>query len=295
MILTFIYPLAQKYDLRLKQGMKEYTTADMKADEEKAEQEEMTQQWRDSFELFEEEERLSAEEEAQQRKEKAVLIAMGIGMLGIGVWYISKSKKAKKALGVSVESASNANTSKSIQLAIRQDHERTMTEIDKLKEKEEKEKAHADKIFETVQKRRQALAEEEAARMEAEKAERENQRAHAEARRKALEEAKDGSSVNVGGDSEDEFRASSSSDHAIAMETESLLDEEQRVKEKAAKNAAFHCKPCKKSFKSEEQLENHISSKKHKQVVKDAEKASRKKGSASAAVSDVSEAPEAHE
>ena len=277
----------EKYDLRLKQGEKEYTSEDMKREEERAEYE---QKWRDSFEMFAEEERLSEEEEKQQRREKALLLAMGIGLIGIAGWYINKSKKMKKALGVSGESSTNANTSKTLQNAIRQDHERLQSELDKQREKEEKEKAHAEKIFENVQKRRAALAAEEEERLAAEQEERENQRAHELARRRAMEEGND--ETNFDENLEGEPTSSYRTDRDIAIATESMLDDEQRVKDKGPKNAAFYCKPCKKAFKSEGQLENHYSSKQHKQILKDAEKAARKKGATSPEPVEVNEPAE---
>ena len=54
-----------------------------------------------------------------------------------------------------------------------------------------------------------------------------------------------------------------------------LLDPEQRYVPKKQKTSAFHCKACKKSFKSEEQLQNHCESKKHKQAMKELERANR--------------------
>jgi curved DNA-binding protein CbpA len=241
----------ERYDELLKQGVKVYTTEEMKQDERKSE---MGEEWKDSFELFEEAERMTAEEERQVMIDKAILLSMSMGIVGIGVWYILSSRRLRRAVGIP-NASSNVNTSREMQQSIGQDREKQLEELEKLRLKEEKEKENAQKIMDIVERRRLALAEEELARLEAEEDERARQKAIARAR---MEES---------GEQEPD----------VVQEEEPFWAEDAPAS-KAHKTASFACKPCKKTFKSEEQLENHFASKKHKVAMKEFEKEAKKNG-----------------
>ena len=278
-----------------------YTTSDIQYDERRSEQEEMMSEFRDSYDVFAEAEKLSTEEEHQQMIEKLTLLTMGVGIVGIGVWFALRSRKLQKAIGVApAASSGNVNTSKHLQAAIGQDRERQLVELEKLRLKEEKERAHAERILESVQRRRVALAEEELAREEAEREEREAQREHARLRREQQLSnlaAGNGDGVDIEkrydplasdetgqpphllrvADSRPNNSVGDGLSNAFGSDT---LDEngdvygsDDAVPKRSKPTGVFNCKPCKKTFKSEEQLENHFASKKHKQVLKEMEKA----------------------
>lgn len=263
---------SQRYDVLLSQGVKEYTSEDIKADEEREASGETTSQFRSSFDIFEEVERMTDAELAQAKQEKAVLLALGLGFIGMTAYFALKNRKIRKMIGFPLPgTVRNVNESKELQAAIGQDRERQLAEMEKLRLKEERERAHAERVFENVQKRREALAAAELEREEAEREEREKQKAIERARREAerQEALERGENVEAMKEIED-------GDSEIAAH-----DLNGVVAQKAQKQANFRCQPCKKSFKSEEQLENHLESNKHKQVIKDAERAAKKPGKAS--------------
>lgn len=248
------------------QGVKEYTSEEIKADEER-EASGQSSEFRSSFDIFSEVERMTDEEMAQARQEKAVLLALGIGFIGMTAYFAFKNRKIRKMIGFPLPgTVKNVNDSKELQAAIGQDRERQLAEMEKLRLKEERERAHSEKVLENVQKRREAIAQAEMEREEAEREEREKQKAFERARREAARQE----ALEKGEKADDEEKVDEADSEVAAHDLNGT------VAQKSHKQAAFHCKPCKKSFKSEEQLENHLESNKHKQALKDAEKAARK-------------------
>lgn len=250
----------------MSQGVKEYTSEDIKREEEREANGEPLE-FRSSFDIFSEVERMTDEELSQARQEKATLIALGAGFLGMTFYFAAKNRKIRKIIGFPLPgTVKNVNDSKELQAAIGQDRERQLAEMEKLRLKEERERAHTEKVLENVQKRREAIALAEMEREEAEREEKEKQRdieraRREEARKEALERGENVAEVDDHNETDSEVAAH---------------DLNGAVTQKTHKQAAFHCQPCKKSFKSEEQLDNHLESKKHKLAIKDAEKAARK-------------------
>lgn len=260
------YP--QKYDKLLKKGIKEYTNDAIKADEER--EASGTQYRSSSYDVFDEVERMTDEELQQMKKEKATLLAMGLGIIGIAVYFGLKNNKIRKMFGLSPTTGStlvNVNASKSAQQAIAKENTRILDELEKQRLKEEKMQRHAEKVVEHVQKLREAMAAEEMEREAAIQEEKEKQKQILQARREA---ALAGEGVVDENEDDEGFAEEHNMDHEL----------NGVVVQKTSKSADFHCKPCKKSFKSNEQLENHFESKKHKQALKDAEKLAKKKGNA---------------
>ena len=174
--------------------------------------------------------------------------------------------------------SSNINNSSEIQAAVGLDRERQLSEIEKARLKEEVERAKLEKISEIVERRRIALAEQAIALEEAQQAEKEEQRALARAQREECQNDLGGSSDELSNLGTSTFDFETSTFDSTSLPGSNPLDHLTSLPSKTPKTADHHCKPCKKSFKSPEQLENHFASKKHKQTLKDSEREAKKTG-----------------
>lgn len=211
---------------------------------------------RTSFDVFEEALVLTEEEEAQERREKLLLLAMSLGLAGIGAWWLWRKKIIK--LG-----AVNSSTALLSQ-AIVADRDRQQQLSEKQRAKYEKQRALADMIQGEVQRMREelywaALKQEEL-------------RAPEETAAAAANAAESPIIPSPPTDSDITKLSTDGTLHQDDISDPGAADQ-AKVRDDALEDSAvslFKCKPCRKTFKSQGQWDNHVKSKKHKEAMKNA-------------------------